>query len=267
MSDSKEKADKGTKRTRATAASKSGGSGGGGGSTKGASAIGGTGIQSGDDVIYQMTRAIQILAKQREGFTKAVEQFNEIEKDIEMRVNVNKKKMDDQEAMRNKEMVELEAEFDRQRKRRRIDLEQDLREFGAENVKRLLGEQGKVSINAEELAQLREDLAVLRQGKEEGVRKAGAEANDKARAEIAARTETLQLKHSAELAAVNARADQQVNQIKVLQDTINSLRNELDRQRELTREVAYAQQPRAPPALAPTPPYRGGGGGGGGGSG
>lgn len=254
MSDAKDKADKGTKRARPAPAK--------GANNRGAAAASaGSGIQTGDDVVYQMTRAIQTLAKQREGFAKAVEQFNEIEKDIEMRVNVNKKRMDEQESSRTKEMAEMEAEVERQRKRRRIDLEQDLREFGAEQVKRLLSEQGKVAIGAEELATLREDVAVLRQSKDEGVRKASAEANERSKLEIAARTETLMLRHQAELAAVTARADQQLKQISHLNDTIGSLRTDLDRMRELTREVAYAGQPRAaPPAPAAPgsgPPYRG----------
>lgn len=217
-----------------------------------ASGLGSSTVTS-DEVVYQMTRAIHNISKQQESFKKAVDQWHDIEKEIELRITATKKRMDDQESMRNKEMQELEGEVERQRKRKRIDMEQDIREFGMDQVKKLLAERKQISIAADEYEQLKKEVEILRKQKDDAVAQAVHECLDKAKAELSSRTESLQLRHSAELAGVNARADQGKNQIKVLEDTIGALRNELDRQRELTREIAYAQSSRPNPYSGPPP--------------
>ena len=191
--------------------------------------IGGLGsIHTGEDAVYQLTRAIQTIAKQQDSFKKAVEQFQEIEKDVEMRISAAKKKMDESEQARNKEINEMEASVERERKRRRIDLEQDIREFGTQQITKMLDT-------------LRTELEALRKTKEEAVSTAIKDVVEKSKLEISTKIESQQLRHQAEMAAVTANRDQQKHQIKVLDDTIAALRNELDQQRKLTKEVAYAQ--------------------------
>ena len=247
MSDSKEKAASKPKRAKAPTSTTSAVGG-----KAGASAAGAAGAaQSGDEAMFLLTRTWQEGVKGREAFSKAMARWDDIEKDFETRAQLHKRRMDENAAQRSKELSEMEADMERERKRRRIDLDQDLREYGSEQLGKMLAERGKQAVAVDELAQLREELAVLRQTKDEGIRKAGQEAGERARLEIVSRTETLQLKHAAELAAVNARADQQTNQIKVLQDTINSLRTDLDRQRELTKEVP-PPPPHSPPRTVAT---------------
>lgn len=201
-------------------------------------------VANGDDVAFQMTKALQTISKQQESFRKAVEQFQEIERDVEMRIQSVKKRMDDQGALRNKEMEELDGELERQRKRKRLDIEQDIREFGMEQVNRLLLDRSQVAVPLEELEQLKHEVQTLRQQKSEMTSLANTTAAEKYNNELKLRTETLQLRQQAELAAVNARADQQKNQIKLLEETIAALRHELEQQRVLTREIAYAQNSR-----------------------
>lgn len=198
-------------------------------------------IRTGEDAVYQLTRAVQTIAKQQDAFKKSVEQFHEIEKDIEVRITSAKKKMDEQEQARKKEMDEMEASVERERKRRRIDLEQDIREFGNEQVGKMLADQKKVPILAEELATLRTEVDSLRKTKEEAVNAAVQNALEKAKLEMSTKIESQMLRHQTEMATVTANRDQQKHQIKVLEDTIAALRNELDQQRKLTKEVAYAQ--------------------------
>jgi hypothetical protein len=198
-------------------------------------------IHTGEDAVYQLTRAIQTIAKQQDAFKKSVEQFHEIEKDIDVRISSSKKRMDEQEQLRKKEVDEMDVLVERERKRRRIDLEQDIREFGTQQVAKMLTEQKKVAILAEELEAMKTELETLRKTKEDAVLNAVREALEKSKLEMTTKIESQALRHQAEMAAVTANRDQQKHQIKVLDDTIAALRNELDQQRKLTREVAYAQ--------------------------
>lgn len=50
----------------------------------------------------------------------------------------------------------------------------------------------------------------------------------------------LELKHKANMANVNAQYEQTKNQEKILTSMINSLKNEMHEQRELTKSVAQA---------------------------
>lgn len=206
------------------------------GTTKTASAPIGT--PAGDTVIYQMTAAIQNMTKTGEGFRKAVEGFHDIEKNAEMRILAKRRELQDLETARQQE----DAELERTKKHKRLDMQQDLREFGYEYIKKMLGERNETALPVAELEAMKADLDHLKKTKEQTIVNVTAKEAERAEQKIAANLEMITLRHLAQTATLKAQNEQQEAQIKTLQQNVQALRDELNAQRELTKQVAYSQQ-------------------------
>lgn len=201
-------------------------------------------LSCGEAVALDLKRALLKIGKAQEEFTKAVQHYSELERDVELRINNTKKQLEEQHTIRTRAMEDLDGEFERQKKRKRIDLEHDIRQHGMEQVKILLEEHRQIALPRDDYQSMIAELETLRRLKQEGANAAEAAAQEKYKVELKTKIESLQLRHAAELASVNARADQQQNQIKLLEDMLVTYRADLDKSRELTKEIAYAQNSR-----------------------
>jgi hypothetical protein len=193
-----------------------------------------------------MTRALQGITEGRASFVRAVERFGELEKDLETRILNQKRKLDEDEVAKKKENAEMQVEYERERKRRRVDLEHELRANETGELVRLLESQGKTAVPADHLARMERENKELRESREVVVEAAVGKIRLDMQKSLEAQEERLGLQHAAELATTKATVVQHKDTIELLNRTIANLRQDIDNQRELTKQVALAHRPRSP---------------------
>jgi hypothetical protein len=186
-----------------------------------------------------LTKAIQSITKQQEGFEKAVEKCKELIADdfgdIETRLEAKRK-----------ELSELEAKFEYDEQNRKVELDLRIKEHGYETAKSLLAERDEVAVAQEEYDRLQMEVKELRESKEREIKAAlEAEASRNAK-HVQALSQMMELKNQAEVAKVQAQLETQVNQIELLKETITDLKASIDEQRKLTKDVAQASAKNQP---------------------
>lgn len=138
------------------------------------------------------------------------------------------------------QLAELDVEFANAKKQSEIRATDELAEFKRAAAVRFLEASGEEPIGTAELEQLRADVRTLRETRESAVEAAVTQAKADGERALRAALSSCELKHKAESAELVATAKQQQNAIEALQAQIVALRQECDKQRELTKQVAEA---------------------------
>lgn len=181
----------------------------------------------------QFVKAIESFSKAAENVTSTATLLNDLPKKllVDLDQSITEKKT---------QLAELEEEFAHDKKRRCIELAQEVQEFGYQKAVEILGARGEEPISSQKLADLRKDL----EENEEASSKEMDEALKKLEARMKAeRTMALQkatLEHEKNTAVLKAEGKRLADEIKQYTATIEMLKEEIKAQRQLTKEVADA---------------------------
>lgn len=121
-----------------------------------------------------------------------------------------------------------------------IKISQFIREKEHEAAVEFLEKAGEVAIPKEKYEALLAAVAASEQARSTELDKLKAECTADKKAAISTITKQLELEHKAAFATAEATANQLREQIKLYEQTISSLREEVDKQRQLTKSVADA---------------------------
>lgn len=189
-----------------------------------------------------LTRSINTITKNMQSFEKSVGECKQLIEegltDLEIRTTLKRKAMG-----------ELDEEYEHKKKSRKIDLEQDLRAHGFEEAVRILKEQKFTAIQDDELHKLKTELAEIKaEGKTQLESALNAE-RQRFQRDMEVFKTTSSLQNQTEVAKLTANVEKLQDHIKVLENTINAQKNDIDKQRELTKQVAESARPQ--PAFYP----------------
>lgn len=141
----------------------------------------------------------------------------------------------------NKNLIhELDLEYENHKKDKEIKLKLFIDEYKDTAIQDFLKDQNKMSIDIDEYKKLvaSSELLVEQHKKELEDTLSKEKAKNKQSMEYV--TKTLELQKIADVAKVTAQLDTKTEQIKFLYETIESLKKDLNAQRELTKDVALA---------------------------
>lgn len=186
-----------------------------------------------------LTKAIQSVTKNQDSFSKSVTKLSQL---LEETLSDLETKL----SQKNKEIEELSLKYQQEEKNRKIEVDQQIKEYGYESVKSLLAERKEISVREDEYKKLMDDFTQLKASKEKEIkdtilheRKKNEQYNENLK-------KTLELQKQAEVAQVQARLETQTQHIEVLKSTIKDLKSDLDEQRKLTKDVAQASVKQMP---------------------
>lgn len=187
----------------------------------------------------QFVQAITTVKKQMEGFKKSVDQWNTVNDDIFTNLELKLEQ-------KQRELAELDTEFTNTKRQRKIETEQELRELGYAAVAKLLADRKEIAVSEERWQDLNKQFNELRTNHEAKVAAAVAEERAIGEKNIKSLERSLKLEHTATMAQAQARMEQQAQQIKVLEQSIASLKADIEAQRQLTKDIANAANRPAP---------------------
>jgi hypothetical protein len=194
---------------------------------------------SSNNVTLALTKALQGVTKAEDGFSKSVTKLSELLtdtfNDLETRLEAKQKDLD-----------ELKLRYEQEEKNKKIEVDQNVRAYAYEAAKKILTERKEVAVREEDYEQLREDYSELRATKEQEIRDSVSAERKRNDQHNEALKRTLELQKQAEVAQVEARLETQIQHIEVLKSTIENLKNDLQAQRELTKDVAQAASKQMP---------------------
>lgn len=174
---------------------------------------------------------IQKLTRAQEDFTRAVDEFEKINKQTleDLDLDITNRKL---------EIEELTVQKERNIRDAKIEFGQTLAEHRKETIYEVLKELDQTAIDESELDSLREQLTEV----DERVAAASKDATDRAKRDFHFEKNSIEMKHKAENAELTAKITQQSETIKDLRNTIEDLKKQIDSQRELTRQVAESSR-------------------------
>ena len=183
----------------------------------------------------ELTRAIQKIIKNQDDFTASVSNLtnytNETFNDLNLQIESKKV-----------EIENLGNEYDNMRRQYDIETTHYYAEHKYEGAISFLGEKGEEPIKSSELAKMVAEIKTLKQSQCDEINNAiNKEKIDSKRA-ISSITQHLELKHRADVAELNASVKQQNNEILSMLKTIESMKEDITAQRELTKDVALASK-------------------------
>lgn len=137
---------------------------------------------------------------------------------------------------RKRNLQDLDEETNARKKRRMIDVDNDILKYKRDACVKYLEEHGEVAINRKEL----EDLRTVKQRAEEDAEKRVAREKEKSKRAVSEAIKSNNMEHKAHVAELTATVKQQQKEIASLQNMNDTLKDEVEKQRMLTRSVAEA---------------------------
>lgn len=198
------------------------------------------------DFYVEFPKAVTSLKKYQEYFVKGVETCrllieSQIEENL-LKINHQSSQIDQLEQSYLKKTKDMEEDFQRQSKARRIDLEQELKSFGYGKAKDILAERDEIAIEVVKLNQLKAQLQEAQRDHKEELESAVRREKERAQRHLASFEKTTKLQQEAAVAKVQAQLEQKDEQIKVLERTIRDQKEEMVAARELVGRVADSQR-------------------------
>lgn len=138
------------------------------------------------------------------------------------------------------ELAYLEEDFANKRRAGEIDIDLNIKQYGRDAAIRILKESGEMPIGREDYEKLKTSYNSLLETKDSEIKAAVEAENKRSEKHVAILKQTLELKNRAEVATVEAKLEAQVQQIQLLNDTIAQMKDDLNEQRKLTKDVADA---------------------------
>lgn len=188
---------------------------------------------SGADFPIELAKAIDRLCKNQIDFGKYVQQIDVLIKDVFAEIDVRQR-------VKRRELEDLNSEFERMKRDKRIQLEQDFKQWGMEQAVKFLLEKGQIPVSKDDQNKLLHEVENLKATRDELVQKAMDEATRRFEQELERTKTTLELKHKAEVIAKEAQINQLNKHVEVLERVIRDLKNDVDQQRTLTAQVSGA---------------------------
>jgi len=180
-----------------------------------------------------LTKTLNTLMAKQDAFAKSVEALktfsDEALSNLILEIDVKQNELD-----------ELEKKLVVREKDGKICLDQKLREYGYKEASKIVTSRGEHIIHKEEYENLVSENKDLRDTLESKVQTIKEEQLALHKKQLSATITNLELKHKAETATLTAQTEQNNREIVHLNKTIENLRNEIEAQRLLTKEVAIA---------------------------
>ena len=142
--------------------------------------------------------------------------------------------------LKREELEYLEEDFANKRRAGEIDIDLNIKQYGRDAAIRILKDSGEIPIGREDYENLKTSYNSLLETKDSEIKLAVEAENKRNEKHVAILKQTLELKNRAEVATVEAKLEAQVQQIQLLNDTIAQMKDDLNEQRKLTKDVADA---------------------------
>lgn len=187
-----------------------------------------------------LVRAIQSIQQHGTQFTDAVKRAEDLIanqfSDLELRIQSKRRALD-----------ALDDEFAAKNRAAHVQMDLDIRAYGRAAAVRLLEtlQPPETAIAVADWDRQRGRLAELEKTMEQTIRDNADAQSAKAAAELSTWKTQVELQHKAVLAEQSARCTQLSDHIKVLEKQIQQLQNDVEKQRQLTKDVADAARPMA----------------------
>jgi hypothetical protein len=204
-------------------------------------------------VFEKLTKTLETVSKAQEDFNTNFsslqnytdDELNEMDYTLRLKNEECYNSLQDLSKQYKEKEFKLNVEYEEKRytledehKRRMNELEREYesREFELARVN--VEEEGYKVVLNRDYERMQNELTELREEREEYTKKVDADMHK----ELNARLKTQELQHNVATSDMKAKIENQEREISGLRDTIESLKSEIQAQRELTREVAQATQ-------------------------
>jgi len=181
----------------------------------------------------ELAAALSAITTKCDGWVKAIEDFNVLRRDIlsnvETELQTKKRQRD-----------ELDQEYEQVKRAKKIDMEQELAEFGYSAAVRLLQQRQERPISCVELDQLREKVATLEKQSADELKQAVEAERASCVKSMTFERNTLKLQHEKETSQLTAQGESLKAQLESCRAEVAKAETRLDAQRELTKQVAEA---------------------------
>ncbi len=199
---------------------------------------------AGDSDRLQFALAINNLTARSEALVAALQEIQTFDRDriqtIEMKLEAKKKEYADMTQTLTTQYEQAQKQLENEYIDAKIKCNQDIREHGLVAANNLLATMNMTSISVDKLNGMVSELSTIKDAHAATLKKELDDAHHQAKQELSRQISALQLEHKATIASLQAQVEQQVKEIRVLNDTISGLKHELAEQRTLTKEVAQA---------------------------
>lgn len=190
-------------------------------------------VNPNDSDRLQLAQAINNIVNRGDSLLNAINELSSFNKERLVQ-------LDTQIAAKKSEYTDLMTSLENQYKDFEIKLRQKLHESKLDAVREILSALDMTYVTNAEFNRLTTELASAQSKAADDLDKAVSDERVKARQQLEAVQQSLTLSHKADVATLKAQVEQQVKEISVLKDTIQSLKFELAEQRNLTKSVAEA---------------------------
>lgn len=188
----------------------------------------------------QLTKAVKSLVKSFETHAKSFDSLQntikDIDEDLDLRIESKEKKM-----------KELDEEYERNKKGLKIELDQEIKAYGYEKAVSLLADKKEIPVDVKTYELLKAELKELKETLEDQVKTAVNKVRGESKVQLSRELKTKDLEFNAKQAQIEAELKQKDREIDVLQGVIKDLKMDLDKQRDLTGQVAEASKPQYVP--------------------
>lgn len=188
------------------------------------------------NVIIQLTKSINELKKSRDQHIASVEKCDQLISDFleDISVTVEQKQ---------KELDKLDREYETKATDLKIDLEQEFKADARTKALEVLEITGEIPVDKESYENLQSELSKLKSDQKDLIDEAVKTERQSAAKSAEYTKRTLELTHKAEVAKSEAAVDQLKDHVAVLESQIESLKGDIEKQRNLTQAVAEASRP------------------------
>ena len=181
----------------------------------------------------ELVRCIGEWTKAKRDFVEASKRFSDFEQDA---LTVLDQKLEEKRA----QLAELELDFQTQKKNSEIAVKQSLAEFKREGAIAILKDTKEVPIDAAQLESMRAAIEAHKAELEQALTTAVAREQADAKKQLSAALHSKDLEHKAAVAKLEAKVEQQEHEITALKEQVLAYSKEVEKQRELTKQVAEA---------------------------
>lgn len=183
----------------------------------------------------ELTRAINKIVKTQDDFMSSVKLLsnytNETLSDLNLQIEARKT-----------QIANLGEEYDNSIKEHDIQIKHYYAEHKYNGAVSFLRERKEEPISSSVLVELRNEIENLRKNREKEINDIIEKEKKSHEKSLRFSQQSLELKHKAEIAELNACVRQQKNDVATLNSTILNLKEEVSAQRELTKDVAMASK-------------------------
>lgn len=181
----------------------------------------------------EFTKSINNLTSKQDAFLKAIETLQSFSEETlrNLDLEIDNKKM---------ELKSLDEEYKKRDNDQRITIDQALKEYKYEQALLYLGERDEISVSKKEYNDLVKKVTTLETEQDARIKTEIAIEKKRSEGAMKAALHNASLTHKAEIADINAQTKQQEHEIDNLRSIIETLKNEIAEQRQLTRQVADA---------------------------